>query len=318
MEEVHLLSRETEVFLTAAQTRSFSRTASALGLTQPAVTRIISRLEQRLGVELFDRTRRPLQITDEAEVLYRELSVCRQGLERAVEAVRTRSFLKPAVKFGVIDLFVKDLAPELIAMLLPKVSDVALVTGTSRTLISAVLERKIDFALVSGAFSEIRGLSRTFLFREPSVLALPKRLADRLPRPVSWDDLLYCGLPYLRFIREGGGGRANENYFNSLNIRPQGHVELDSNAAMVSLIHAGIGWTVARVTTLLQNPELLSEIEILPLPSESPVLNRELYLTARKDDTNPLTGHSAEKAREIFSERISPKIKQIAPWANFT
>ncbi|HBU98957.1 helix-turn-helix domain-containing protein, partial [Thalassospira lucentensis] len=53
-------TRELEALIAVANAQSFHGAASRLGLTQPAVTRRIQRLEQRIGTSLFDRTTKPL------------------------------------------------------------------------------------------------------------------------------------------------------------------------------------------------------------------------------------------------------------------
>jgi DNA-binding transcriptional LysR family regulator len=74
-----------ELFCKAAELGSFTRAAEALGLTQGAVSRSIARLEQRLGVRLFQRTTRSTRLTDDGE-LYR--SQCQQALDQIAEAER--------------------------------------------------------------------------------------------------------------------------------------------------------------------------------------------------------------------------------------
>ena len=55
--------RELRSFCTAAKLRSMSRAAETLGFGQPTVTGHIKRLEEELGATLFDRVRRPVQLT---------------------------------------------------------------------------------------------------------------------------------------------------------------------------------------------------------------------------------------------------------------
>ena len=79
-----LCSREIEIFLAAADEGGFSAAAAKLGLTQSAVTKQIQKLERALGMELFDRTRRPMALTEEAIVLRREALECRGVYLRSV------------------------------------------------------------------------------------------------------------------------------------------------------------------------------------------------------------------------------------------
>ena len=57
-----------QVFLAVVQERGFSRAASKLGCTQPAVSLAVRRLEARLGHELFDRTSNPGLLTQVGRV----------------------------------------------------------------------------------------------------------------------------------------------------------------------------------------------------------------------------------------------------------
>jgi DNA-binding transcriptional LysR family regulator len=58
-----------ETFLAVADERSFSRAASRLHRTQPAVSQAIAKLESELGEVLFDRSSRDGTLTDAGEVL---------------------------------------------------------------------------------------------------------------------------------------------------------------------------------------------------------------------------------------------------------
>jgi DNA-binding transcriptional LysR family regulator len=60
---------ELRTFLAVAESGSFSRAASQLNLTQPAVTKRIQALEQQLGTRLFDRAGRRTFLTDAGELL---------------------------------------------------------------------------------------------------------------------------------------------------------------------------------------------------------------------------------------------------------
>ena len=60
---------EMNVFLMAAETQNFSEAARQLHMTQPAVSMQIQSLEQRLGVNLFERSGRRIQLSEAGETL---------------------------------------------------------------------------------------------------------------------------------------------------------------------------------------------------------------------------------------------------------
>lgn len=57
-------------FLAVCSTRSLTASAELMGVTQPALTQAIAKLERQLGVTLFDRSSRPLNLTPYGHVLF--------------------------------------------------------------------------------------------------------------------------------------------------------------------------------------------------------------------------------------------------------
>jgi len=82
---------ELEVFVAAVDTGSFSAAGRRLDLTPSAVSKLVSRLEDRLGVRLFHRTPRLLTLTDAGRVLYDEGQDIFAALRSAENAVRACS-----------------------------------------------------------------------------------------------------------------------------------------------------------------------------------------------------------------------------------
>ena len=59
-----------KVFMAVVQERSFTKAASVLGITQPAVSQNIADLEKMLGRKIFDRQKGSVVLTAEGEVFY--------------------------------------------------------------------------------------------------------------------------------------------------------------------------------------------------------------------------------------------------------
>ncbi|MES2148920.1 MAG: LysR substrate-binding domain-containing protein [Pseudomonadota bacterium] len=74
-----------ELFCLAAEHGNFTSAANAAGVTPAAVSRSISRLEERLGARLFVRTTRQIRLTDAGQVYFEQ---CRQALVQLVDAER--------------------------------------------------------------------------------------------------------------------------------------------------------------------------------------------------------------------------------------
>ncbi|RTZ39241.1 LysR family transcriptional regulator [Candidimonas sp. SYP-B2681] len=74
-----------ELFCAAAECGSFTAAANVVGVTPAAVSRSVSRLEARLGVRLFVRTTRQVNLTDDGRRYFEQ---CRQALAQLVDAER--------------------------------------------------------------------------------------------------------------------------------------------------------------------------------------------------------------------------------------
>lgn len=79
--------RQLEAFQAVFTTGSVSRAADQLGVTQPAVSTLISNLEKAIGFPLFERVHGRLIATPEAETLYGEVESVFASLERVAHTV---------------------------------------------------------------------------------------------------------------------------------------------------------------------------------------------------------------------------------------
>ena len=74
-----------ELFCATAELQSFTAAAAQAGVTQSAVSRSVSRLESRLGVQLFVRSTRSVRLSERGRAYYEQ---CRQALGQIEEAER--------------------------------------------------------------------------------------------------------------------------------------------------------------------------------------------------------------------------------------
>ncbi|THD64502.1 LysR family transcriptional regulator [Phenylobacterium sp.] len=126
--------QELAIFVRAAETGSFSRTARELGATQPSISRTIAALEARLGVKLFLRTTRRITPTDAGSVLLERARHILPELEDAEDAARGTDSLRGLVRLAMPVAFgIREVIPRLPAFL------------------SSHPQLRIDFAMADGA-----------------------------------------------------------------------------------------------------------------------------------------------------------------------
>jgi DNA-binding transcriptional LysR family regulator len=75
------------VFVAVAESKGFRAAGERLGVTGSAVSQALSRLEDRLGVPLVQRTTRSVRLTEAGERLYREVGPALDRVRAAVQAV---------------------------------------------------------------------------------------------------------------------------------------------------------------------------------------------------------------------------------------
>lgn len=71
------------VLMAVVETGNFARAGDALGLTPSGISRAVARLEERLGVRLFERTPRAVALTDEGRRFHAQVAPLLAGLEEA-------------------------------------------------------------------------------------------------------------------------------------------------------------------------------------------------------------------------------------------
>jgi len=76
-----------EVFVIVAQTRNFRLAAEQLGVTRPAISQTLRRLEDRLNLSLMQRTTRTIQLTEAGQRLYAEVAPAINQLNRAISDI---------------------------------------------------------------------------------------------------------------------------------------------------------------------------------------------------------------------------------------
>lgn len=142
------------------------RAASVLGIAQPALTRQVRLLEEALGVPLFIRTQRGMQLTEDGEQLRAAIKKPMREIELALQNVGAPSApIEGVVVLGMPSATACILAKPLlerINLAFPRVK-FRVVDGQSGQLIEGLLRGEIDLALVHGPLPDDRLFDRDVL-----------------------------------------------------------------------------------------------------------------------------------------------------------
>jgi DNA-binding transcriptional LysR family regulator len=232
-------SGEMEVFVLVVDSGSLSGAARALRMTPSAVSKLISRLEGRLGARLLNRSTRRLQLTPEGTRFY-ERSL--QVLDDLQEAERSaagagrpsgRLRVNANVPFG--HHFLLPLVPEFLA-LYPEISlDIVLSDE-----VVDILEKRTDVAIRAGPLKSSRLLARRLFKTRMMIVAAPAYLrrhgTPRKARDLERHNRIDFNYP--RATRDWPlieSGRA-------VRIAPTGSVQASDGEALRRLAIAGAGF----------------------------------------------------------------------------
>lgn len=245
-------SGEMEVFTRVVELGGFSAAARALRMTPSAVSKLVARLETRLGVRLVNRSTRKLQLTPEGSAYYDRAirildDIGTAEREAAMGAMpRGRLRINTSVPFGLHRLL--PLVPGFIKQH-PGISvDVALTDN-----VVDLLEERADIAIRVGPLRESRLLARKLGESRMVVVAAPSYLKEhgtpRMPADiVKHNRLGFCftkqieGWPF----RDGKGG--------IVTFPPVGNSLVSDGEAMQRLAVAGLG--LARLTRFHVDPDI--------------------------------------------------------------
>jgi DNA-binding transcriptional LysR family regulator len=257
------------------QGHSFAAAAAHMNLTPSAVSMQMKQLELYLGQTLFDRSGLQVRPTPLAHEV---ADAMRDGLHR-IAAMRRRSSLDVGgvVKLGVIESMLPVLLSGTIRRLrdrYPKL-DIRPVRGRSAGLTESVKAGTLDAAVVAQPpKGGLAGLRWVFLESRELVLIAPP---DSTETSI---DALFRRYEWIRYDRNTVTGGMAVRYVNATVKHRRPGVEIDSAAAIVSMVSAGLGVSIVQLSD--PSTTLAFPVRLIRLGPSAPILR--ISLVTRKAD----------------------------------
>jgi DNA-binding transcriptional LysR family regulator len=169
-------SAEMNAFVRVAERGSFAAAASDLGLTPSALSKLVTRIEDRLGVRLLTRTTRKLALTAEGELFVarsRDILASIEAAEAEVTAAseRPRGHLRVSVGTAVA----KQILGPTLPVFLDRYGDITVELHVSDRQVDLVAEQ-IDVAIRSGALGDSTLVARKIGEATRVICASPRYL----------------------------------------------------------------------------------------------------------------------------------------------
>ena len=147
-----MLDPKLDTLLLVAEKKNFTRAAQALSLTQPAVSRHISQLEQELGVRLFVRGNGDLMLTPEGETVLRYVRRMKALEKKMAEELQEAGRRLTRLRIGITHTAESSIVAEVLARYTnenPGIS-ITIVTDNINNLYDMLENFELDLAVVEG------------------------------------------------------------------------------------------------------------------------------------------------------------------------
>lgn len=204
--------RHLRYFVAVAAHGSFNRAAQILHLTQPALSRQVKDLENELGVQLFDRGKNAVKLTDAGGRFYEEAREVLARAELAIQRVRgdargdvLRVGYAPSATAGILPRVLQRFQAEY-----PKVR-IELMDVSPPEMIQMAVDGRLDLvialepavkATAGYQWTELRRMSHVLVMRADSPLAKLKRIAPQRLRDLPLVGLAQTDFPdYVPHVR---------------------------------------------------------------------------------------------------------------------
>lgn len=167
--------RHLRYLLAVAEEMSFTRAAKRLHIAQPALSVQIRQLEDELGVELIDRSRRAITLTEAGTIMVSEARQLLRARDRAIELVRrTGTGAVGTLAVGFVPSASNVTLPPLLRAFLSRYPSVTLTLREMAPdpLVAALHEGRLDVTFLYLPFDD-PSLAQQVVAREQFVVALP-------------------------------------------------------------------------------------------------------------------------------------------------
>jgi LysR family hydrogen peroxide-inducible transcriptional activator len=286
---------ELKYVVALAQERHFGRAAQKCFVTQPTLSLALAKLEEELGVRLFERNKNEVIVTPMGVGIVEQ---ARRVLDEASKipslAKGSQDQLAGALRLGVIPTIGPYLLPELVPILRGKAPAMPLMIEENFTgnLVPMLRDGDIDVAIVALPFT-VPGVLTRAIYEEPFSVVVPEGHPWAKKKRVRPDELsgenllvLNAGHCFREQVLEACPGQANT-------ASPEGRSG-SSLETIRNMVASGLGVSVLPATALQARygSKLVKEI-----PFADPVPSRKVAIAWRASFSRP-------KAIEVLAEAM--------------
>ena len=179
---------DVEVFLIVAEKLSISATAIHLSTTPSVISRTITRLEKRLGIQFFRRTTRHLSLTEAGQLYYEKMQHAFQLIDHAERVIQGEQLqISGKIKLSVPTTYGHYRLPPLLEQFLLQYPDIQIEVSISNRNVDLIAEG-FDLAIRQGHLPNSTLIARTLELAPLQIVASPEYL-KRMGVPQTLEEL---------------------------------------------------------------------------------------------------------------------------------
>ena len=288
--------RHLRYFVTVADELHFGRAAERLHIAQPPLSQQIRRLEEELGVQLLERSKRHVRLTPAGRVFLQQARQTLIQAEQAAQSARRAARGETGrLELGFLGSTSYNLLPPVLRLFRQKLPDVEVVLHelSSQEQMQAIKDRKLHVGLVRPPIEDDL-LARECLLHEALMVALPEDhglAAQEAIAPALLNDEPFVLLPRALGVQyyDQVVGLCRRAGFSPRIVQEASHLP-----TVVSLVAAGLG-----VSLLPESLRNLRRCGVVFRPLEGVPPRITLAMTWRREDADPLLHSFLEVVREV-------------------
>lgn len=293
--------RQIQAFLAVAELGTFTKAAERMRVAQPALSQLVRELEQALGIRLFDRTTRRVELTDAGREFHGASAKIVHDLDLAIQnandlAERRRGRIAVAAP----PLLAAALLPEAIADMREQHPGIriAVLDARTDTIVEAVRTGRADCGL--GTFAAVEdGIERVAMARDE--LMLFACAGSRFAKPtVDWRELE--GEPLITLTRDSGIRLLVEIGYETAGIPLLPTYEVSQITTALALVEARLGVAVLPTYALSAAPHR----RLSARPLVNPVIARDIVMIRP-------SGRSVSPALAAFEAILRRQVRRLGP-----
>ncbi len=242
--------RELTYITAVADNHSVTEAARKLFISQPSLSYIISKVEEDLGVKLFNRKTNPITLTYAGERYVktaRQILVMRENLRRELSDIGHG--MRGRINIGIPTERAGYMLPKVIGPFREKYPNVEIHLQESRSkdIINNLINDNIAFCVLPGSEEDLpAGLKTEYIYTEKLYLVAGKgMITERMKRQNGTVNLQKCAeLPFILMKRGQYIRKKTDGVFRTYSFIPKEVMEVSSCISAVELASAGLGITI--------------------------------------------------------------------------